>query len=306
MKKKKGVFKNFTRSGYGDFRYGEEGARPVTLAGKKAPKPVLNKGRREHVVSKIMEVLRDWRQSPFENEGPALAALRSALCLEGHGWHRSDQQAAEVVADALRRIGAVRPTWLQGQREYVEPRENCAWCSGPLSTEMMPRGLPNSFCSTKCAKSAILVRDLRTSGESRKAYLAAYRVIAKLSHSAVTCAHCAEKFHPQYGSERFCSAACAAESLRLYPDKQCLHCRKTFQSKSSDTKAGETVFCSRACAYAYGHRHKYRKECTICGVEFEAKTPLAKTCSKRCQHLQNGWMPSKLYPQVFDYIMRAA
>lgn len=45
----------------------------------------------------------------------------------------------------------------------------------------------------------------------------------------------------------------------------------------------------------------YPCECVSCGECFEAKSPLAKTCSKPCQHLQNGWLPSTLARPVFDH-----
>ena len=77
-----------------EYRYGSD--QKVSLA------QIFKGEKREAAVGGVLMHLRDWRFSPFEREGECRAGVRSALCLEGHSWHRSDAEAASLV-DALRR-----------------------------------------------------------------------------------------------------------------------------------------------------------------------------------------------------------
>ncbi|OWK20076.1 hypothetical protein AJ88_33085 [Mesorhizobium amorphae CCBAU 01583] len=61
---------------------------------KLAKHPIFGADKRKHVVNQMMDVMADWRLSPFEFEGSCRAGLRSALCLAGHSWQRADDEAA--------------------------------------------------------------------------------------------------------------------------------------------------------------------------------------------------------------------
>ena len=64
--------KNGLRAGYGEYRYG---TKPKKL-------DAVYKGEaRRHVVDLVMDALRDWRLSKFENEGPVRAGIRAARIL---------------------------------------------------------------------------------------------------------------------------------------------------------------------------------------------------------------------------------
>jgi len=86
-------------------------------------------------------------------EGPLRHAIRSDLCLQSWGWAEADAMAREVLGDAFRKVGATRPTWNEGQRDWtVEAgtlieRTCCVRCHGPL-----PDGRPK-FCSDLCKRS---------------------------------------------------------------------------------------------------------------------------------------------------------
>ena len=70
------------REGYKSYRYGSTA--PVSL-----PRVFTGEARR-HMVGKVIDVLRDWRFSPFEHEGPARAGIRTGLMrvslMSGHGF----------------------------------------------------------------------------------------------------------------------------------------------------------------------------------------------------------------------------
>src|SRR3546814_953966 len=56
----------------------------------------------------------------FSLEGELRHRLRSSLCRQGADWILADLLAAAIVEDALRKVGAQRPTWQQGQPEWTQ------------------------------------------------------------------------------------------------------------------------------------------------------------------------------------------
>src|SRR3546814_20693570 len=56
----------------------------------------------------------------FSLEGELRHRLRSSLCRQGADWILADLLAAAIVEDALRNVGAQRPTWQHGQPEWSE------------------------------------------------------------------------------------------------------------------------------------------------------------------------------------------
>ena len=70
---------------------------------------------RRRLVDTIADVCRGAQPSPFRYEAIARHALRAGFCLEGWGWEKADLTAAEIVAAALRLLGAKRPDWYEGQ-----------------------------------------------------------------------------------------------------------------------------------------------------------------------------------------------
>lgn len=86
-------------------------------------------------------------------EGPLRHAIRSDLCLQGWEWQEADHVAKEILAEAFRKVNAVRPSWNEGQLEWtieagtLIERETCVRCSKPL-----PEG-HYKFCSHLCGLS---------------------------------------------------------------------------------------------------------------------------------------------------------
>jgi hypothetical protein len=120
----------------------------VPVAKPKAAR--INKDRRAHIVRVIAAILVAGEPTKFAFEATCRHAVRSRLCLAGWRWSDADDMAADIVAMALRRIGAQRPTWQQGQPEWAQEgfapilRTRCVRCRSPL-----PEG-HLKFCSQLC------------------------------------------------------------------------------------------------------------------------------------------------------------
>tara|TARA_R110000851_G_scaffold23636_4_gene69030 strand:- start:621 stop:1067 length:447 start_codon:yes stop_codon:yes gene_type:complete len=89
--------------------------------------------------------------SLFAYEGAFVAEIRSSLCLAGWPWSIADRAARDLVAEALCRINAKRPSWNEGQREWTVQagtlieRTRCVTCHSAL-----PEG-HKKFCGKLCA-----------------------------------------------------------------------------------------------------------------------------------------------------------
>lgn len=98
-------------------------------------------------------MVQEWREGRactlFAHEADIRHALRAVLCLQGWGWHTADQVARDVVAAALSKAGAKRPSWDEGQRQEQErfiQRTRCVVCHRPLPEER------RALCSTMCGR----------------------------------------------------------------------------------------------------------------------------------------------------------
>lgn len=104
----------------------------------------------------VVVVIREAREEDgistlFGLEGPLVAVLRADLCLRGWAWWRADMAARDLVGEALRTLGAKRPSWQEGQPEWCDggvirsQRIRCANCGGaPLPPEN------KVFCCRHC------------------------------------------------------------------------------------------------------------------------------------------------------------
>lgn len=114
----------------------------------------LGEGRRKRLVLVVTGFLRRGDPpTPFAREGMLIAAVRSAIVLGGGWtWRDADRAAREVTHEALKAIGAKRPTWAeastphyaQGDAFQLYERTRCRQCGGKLPPE-------NSvFCCPRC------------------------------------------------------------------------------------------------------------------------------------------------------------
>src|SRR3546814_8694797 len=88
-------------------------ARRIKVAGIR-----LNKDKRRALVDRIAAAMSRSEPTAFSLEGELRHRLRSSLCRQGADWILADLLAAAIVEDALRKVGAQRPTWQQGQPEW--------------------------------------------------------------------------------------------------------------------------------------------------------------------------------------------
>jgi hypothetical protein len=261
---------------------------------------------RKGSIEKTVAILRRWKLSPFEHEADVRHGLRSGLCLNGTAWSVADAEAAWIVGEALNKIGAKRPSYLEGQRRYVIPREDCAWCGGPVSDDFTPGGHSTRFCSGECARAAWLYWDVETTHSASEAYHAAMRVMRQAEHQPRPCAHCTKPFRPMFGPEIYCSRECAAMASRLIPERPCLNCGKMHRPQKDDRP-----FCSWECFKAHGRRVIHERECVTCGRPFMSVQGNTMFCSPTCRTkahlLKTGkWIPKNLSPIVFDFFVRPA
>lgn len=264
--------------------------------------------KRQHVIDEIMDVMSDWRTTPFENEGPVTQGIRSSLCLAGHAWEKADSEARTIVSDCLSKLGAIRPTFEQGQREYSISLEQCAWCYGSIPEELAVGSNVHRYCSDVCARSAIQYRDFNIRSNADASFRAASATIARASRPTVECQHCAKKFKPTQSGAKFCSPACSQEAsalnLRMLPDRECLECGKTFRPERDEQR-----FCSHACYSNNLKSREIEKACACCGGTFVAGTPKALYCSMNCASVVSRFrtgrnLPKRITPPVLDYLFR--
>lgn len=263
--------------------------RRISLAGpkrKRQPPQRIHRGEaRKVMVGKVMDVLRDWRLSPFEHEGSTRAGIRAALVLEGHEWHRADDEAAGLVAEGLRLLGAVRPTWIQGQTEHVIARENCAQCRGPLDEEAITNH--DRFCSDECR------RIMRTHQNANYHYAMldrarwAYEVARKEGIPEKPCGWCGTMFKPASLKTETCSTECREKLLRSrLKNRVCRNCDEVFKP----SKPHQKYCCLECTVEAQAEKGKAERrarleprKCPECAEMFEPNTMRQRLCSKRCK-----------------------
>jgi hypothetical protein len=104
------------------------------------------------IVDHIADILRCGDPTPFAFEAVCRHGLRGGLVMRGRSWPVADEIAAGIVRSALNMIGARRPSWLQGQPEYVQygvkafERTRCVECGWRL-----PEG-HTKFCGLRCSR----------------------------------------------------------------------------------------------------------------------------------------------------------
>jgi hypothetical protein len=257
---------------------------PVTLAGPRGkPTPIFRGEKRKSLIAEVMDELSDWRLSPFENEGPVTAGLRSGLCLEGYGWRRSDAEAAGIVQEGLKLLGAERPSLLEGQKYYTTSPDFCCNCGGPIDDDDMTRC--QRFCSPECARVAIQKSQWNVRKGNNAVIQSAYWLIRRKERPPRECDTCRKPFHPTRTNTRFCSPKCAqAARIVLQPETSCAWCDVVFRP---NRKGG--VFCSKACAMKARLKRRLEAEpdrpCAWCRSQFKPRSVQQRFCSTRCSEL---------------------
>lgn len=125
-----------------------------TVAVVRKPGRQLGEGRRKRLVLVSTGLLRRGDPpTPFAREGGLIAALRSAILLGGGWtWRDADRAAREVVHEALKTVGAKRPSWKEASTPHYAQadafslfeRTRCRQCGWRLPPEA------RVFCTRRC------------------------------------------------------------------------------------------------------------------------------------------------------------
>lgn len=281
-------------SGWNDYRYG---SRPVTLPAVGGAAPIFGKKQRKALVDRIMDGMRDWRLTPFENEAPVWQALRSGLCLAGHSWTKADLEALSLVDECLRLMGAKRPDWEQGQPDYALGGDYCAWCQRPLSDDDELTGRARRHCSAECARAALQHRAFRERSHRDAQWAAAYRVVVQAAMGKRRCDTCGKDFYPSIGrlEQRFCSSRCYGATLVTLPMLICAGCGTSFRQTNSHNPSR---YCTIDCYNATRAEEKKKsmmRRCEQCGTAFTSRHA-ARWCSPTCR----GAAAQAAPPRTFD------
>jgi hypothetical protein len=109
----------------------------------------LAREQRHLLVNAMARILRKGEPTAFRFEAFCTHGLRTGLILQGWNWALADLTAAAVVRTALDRIGAKRPRWIEGQRDFAQMGvilvDNCWNCGRPLLGNVSAK-----YCSDQC------------------------------------------------------------------------------------------------------------------------------------------------------------
>lgn len=246
---------------------------------------------REAITLAIVKILDAGQPTKFAFEGSCRHGLRSAFCLAGRSWPESDALAAAIVAEALRRLGAERASWWQGQPEYADTDTSRGWCERNDCGRPIPidRGSTNGYsvkyCSEFC-QGLEHARRQRQHGaqQSIAEYLAGCAAQSEqtLQARASDCAHCGKPFLTRQIDRKYCSHRCFSLARTVHAECPCANCGKPF--KPELTKFGLSKYCSRDCADSGRIKRRPDRECPTCHTIFQPKYPSDRKrfCSHQC------------------------
>ncbi len=132
-------------------------------------------------------------------------------------------------------VGEKNPFWKGGEID-----RRCKVCGAAFKAK--PSAIKTGrgqYCSRKCRGLSVEVREKigRTNGK-RKAEIIC--VVCKKNFKVSPC---------RAGSAMYCSRVCLKQGRRKRVKRICRTCRKDFESKPSDVKAGNGKYCSLHCKY---------------------------------------------------------
>lgn len=274
--------------------------------------PIFQGEKLERLIEQIKSILKAGRDSDFQHEAAARHGIRSALCLQGHSWQRADGEAAILVRHALRLLGAVRPSWDQGQDWYARGEGNCRRCRHPITDDSPKPVARQGFCSNVCLlsvhrygmhppdyhgstawdlahflirKSRMPLRSCVNCGESFRpatfeAVTCSPKCAGKVRKDAVPekdCAQCGKRFRGRSAESKFCCTQCQADHQRL-PEIPCANCGKPFQPPNATRK-----YCGRSCYFEHSRAVRPNRPCDHCGQQFQPKAANQTYCGVRCR-----------------------
>lgn len=260
------------------------------------------------LVPAVMHILNNGGPTHFVYEGPCRAGLRSAFCLEGEPWSRSDLRAGRIVAEALSLLGAQRPTWAEGQPEWTDPGYApgdvyyCQHCRKPMPED---RGLGAKFCSRECKVANYMAGVRANHAQMSRAEWRAMIAVRRqrvLRERGLTCQHCGGKFLPKDKSHdlrslAYCSRKCQRAACAPRP---CVVCGTIFEPKRN--AAAKTCGANACLAALRRQRNRATlapRSCEGCGGRFQPGKEAARFCSSACANRRWAGMPGgRLRPKL--------
>lgn len=288
---------------YNEYRYGPKNE--VRLPSPSSH-PILGGARRRKCVDKVADILGTWHSSHFEHEGVTRAGLRSEFCLQGYRWSLADREAESIVGDALKAIGAKRPTEDEGQPRYIDIGDFCMHCGQPMPDDLVTGGRKQRYCSFECASAERVLRKQRGELSEKTAMFAIRGLMSKQKMKPKVCAECGKDFVSSsagwHAYAKYCSRDCFAASYQRDSKKaprDCLACGTTFKPWNADQK-----YCGKKCARGAVLERYFISACQACGTTFRSNMPKQIYCGKVC----NGYAyaathnpPKKMSAKVFDF-----
>lgn len=246
----------------------------------------LSAGRVQHLARLLAPVFATSAPTYFRYEATARHAIRAGLCLEHWPWIDADAAAAEVVREVLRKIGARRPTWDQGQIEHVVAPENCKWCRNPIPDSQHGR----HFCDEWCARTALKFREYRRGNSkfSTTLFNSANYTILVSEMTPRPCEVCGTPFKALDLRTRTCSVDCAsenrsrfiAEQMAALPPRRCANpeCGTEFQPGME-----RNIYCSLRCAHrTYNLAQSAERAAAVEALGL-----------RMCPHCEEGFKPAR-------------
>jgi hypothetical protein len=194
------------------------------------------------LTASIANILASGRPTYFAYEAACRYGIRSSLCLDGYRWPDADATADDVVASALRQIGARRPRWDEGQPEFTATgTERCVHCRRAMPDGVGDGHDPRKFCSGLCRKAWHNSRYAEDHRAEAKAATQAWRDARRAAAPEKPCAQCGRLFRPLKEANRpeprFCGKSCAASFGNSH--------RRRAHEKSQDLRVSRPVRQSR-------------------------------------------------------------
>ena len=253
----------------------------------------LSEARHKRLVLVVTGLLRRGDPpTPFAREGMLIAAVRLGdRVVRRRKWRDADQAAREVVREALRALGAKRPTWVEASTPHYAQAD-------AFSLYERTR-LPNVRLAASARERALLhhavpqplSRCTVARGTGRMGRYGRRGLVRLEDLPGPTCPQCgAEVPAGKRIDAIFCSRRCASASYDAAERKAllevrmqrppCPHCG----GKVPLVRIATAVYCSPACALTASNAiARYLRTCEHCKRDFRAKNPRQRFCSTHCR-----------------------
>ena len=215
--------------------------RPKLIPGRQLPA----EARRD--VKMLINLMAAADPSPFALEGVAVALFRSRQCLAGWRFEFADLMARSIVAESLKRVGARRPSWDEGQLWYAR---HFVYRWVVLAEERQP------FCATCGAR----ISDAKNSG-SRRWCSEKCRYIGQGEEQggAFKCGCCGAKFRRRWapGSQpkpKYCSKGCQMKHRHAEQKGELRQLIAAAPPEESSAALARRLGCSRTTVSAWRHK----------------------------------------------------